>query len=90
MCLAVPAIVVKVEGDIAYIDVGDGIKRPVLIGITEEKIKEGDVVLVHAGVIISKVDFDKMREVFELYKQLEETLRREVESGLESQNQNLS
>jgi hydrogenase expression/formation protein HypC len=40
----------------ALVDYGDGIDREVIIGVSDEDIKVGGLVIVHAGVIISKID----------------------------------
>ncbi len=71
MCWGVPAVVKKILEDkiTALVDFGDGIDREVVIGISDEEIREGDIVLVHAGVIISKIDkedLEKHREYIDL------------------------
>ncbi len=69
MCLGTPARVVSIEEgeSIAYVDFGDGVPRPVVIGISKDEIKPGDVVIVHAGIIISKLD---SKELLDSYKRL--------------------
>lgn len=58
-------------------DYGDGIDREVIIGVSDEDIKVGDVVIVHAGVIISKID-EKDLDLYEEY--IEKILRDEREN----------
>ncbi|MCC6020462.1 MAG: HypC/HybG/HupF family hydrogenase formation chaperone [Thermoproteaceae archaeon] len=70
MCWAVPAVVRRVEGGVAYVDVGDGIERPALLGIDEGEVGAGDIVMVHAGVIIARVDLSALRESIEAWKQM--------------------
>ncbi len=73
MCWAVPAVVVEVdqENNIAIVDFG-GVKREVLVGI--EDVKPGDIVLVHAGLIISKVDTEALEEYKKLMEEIEKAL----------------
>lgn len=70
MCWAIPAVVKKIEGGVAYIDPGDGIERPAVIGIDEKEVQVGDLVMVHAGVIITKVDLSTLKESMEMWKQM--------------------
>ncbi|MEZ0247812.1 MAG: HypC/HybG/HupF family hydrogenase formation chaperone [Thermoproteus sp.] len=63
MCWAVPAVVTKVEGSTAWVDLGDGVPRPVVVGIDGERIKPGDLVMAHAGVIISVLDINAIEEM---------------------------
>ena len=79
MCWSVPAVVKKIFDDNlrALVDYGDGIDREVIIGVSDEDIKVGDVVIVHAGVIISKID-EKDLDLYEEY--IEKILRDEREN----------
>jgi hydrogenase expression/formation protein HypC len=79
MCWGVPAVVKKIFDDNlkALVDYGDGIDREVIIGVSDEDIKVGDVVIVHAGVIISKID-EKDLDLYEEY--IEKILRDEREN----------
>ncbi len=73
MCWAVPAVVIEVDREncIAVVDFG-GVRQEVLIGI--EDVKPGDVVLVHAGLIISKVDVEALEEYRRLVEEIEKAL----------------
>ena len=55
MCWGSPAVVLETDGTIAKVDYGDGVTREVFIGISEGKVAKGDLVMVHAGVIIAKL-----------------------------------
>jgi len=79
MCWGVPAVVKKIFDDNlrALVDYGDGIDREVIIGVSDEDIKVGDIVIVHAGVIISKID-EKDLDLYEEY--IEKILRDERKS----------
>jgi len=70
MCWAVPSVVTKIEGGIAWVDPGDGVERPAILGIEESEVQPGDLVMVHAGVIIAKVDLSTLRESMEMWKQM--------------------
>jgi len=70
MCWAVPSVVTKIEGGIAWVDPGDGVERPAILGIEESALQPGDLVMVHAGVIIAKVDLSALRESMEMWKQM--------------------
>lgn len=70
MCWAVPAVVVKIEGDTALVDLGDGVPRPVVIGVDASRIAPGSLVLAHAGVIISVLDLNSLEEMKRQYVDL--------------------
>lgn len=72
MCWGSLAVVLEVSEDglIAKVDYGDGVVREVLIGISEDKIRRGDVVIVHAGVIVSKITREGLMEHINLMKEL--------------------
>ncbi len=83
MCWAVPAVVVEIdkENNIAIVDFG-GVRQEVLVGV--EDVKPGDVVLVHAGLIISKVDMEALEEYKKLIEEIEKALN-EVSEGQQHQ-----
>jgi len=64
MCLAVPALVRKVEGTSAVVEVG-GVSRTVSVTLTPEA-RAGDYVLVHAGFAIGIVDAEEAQETLRL------------------------
>lgn len=72
MCWGVPAVLVGIEEDrgIAKVDFGDGIVREVLIGITSDTLRKGDIVIVHAGVIISTIDEKGLTEMYSMLSSL--------------------
>ena len=73
MCLGVPAKVVDVHSSnnirLAKVVMG-GVVSEVLVVFNEE-LKPGDYVIVHAGMAISKISEDEVKEVTELLKELE-------------------
>ncbi len=71
MCLGIPGKVVEVRDRIAVVDFG-GVLREV--DATLEEVNPGDYVIVHVGVIISKVDPETARETIEAWEELIRTL----------------
>ena len=72
MCIGNPAIVLETKPNemIAVVDYGDGVRKEVLIGIGGEKVSSGDIVIVHAGVIISKMSIEEIREQIGFFQEL--------------------
>ncbi|MEM2912502.1 MAG: HypC/HybG/HupF family hydrogenase formation chaperone [Candidatus Bathyarchaeia archaeon] len=69
MCLAVPAKIIAVNGNIAKVDFGGNVLREVNIMLVEEA-KPGDYVLVHAGYAIQKVDEREAMETLRLWNEI--------------------
>lgn len=67
MCWGVPAKVIKVEGLMAKVDFGGSIKDVLVIN---EDVKPGDLVIVHAGTIIGKIDEKEIDETIGVYGDL--------------------
>ena len=65
MCLAVPARVIEVDGDLAKVDFG-GVVREVNISLVDVKV--GDYVLVHAGYAIQVIDEREAEETLALWR----------------------
>jgi len=68
MCLAVPARIVEMDGDQAVAD-AMGNRWHIRTTLTPE-VKLGDIVLVHAGYAIAKVDEEEARKTWELFEQI--------------------
>lgn len=77
MCLAIPSKIVRIDNDMAVIDV-DGVKREASILLLEDA-RVGDYVIVHAGFAIQKLDKAAALESLEL-------LRRAADAWEESEN----
>ena len=70
MCLAIPARIVELEGDNAVVDVMGNrfrAKTTLLSGV-----KLGDLVLVHAGFAISRVDDEEAKKTWQLLASVED------------------
>ena len=69
MCVAIPGIVIGLEGTEASVDFSGNIVKA-QAGLVNVKI--GDRVLVHAGCIIQTMDEDMANEIEELFKEIED------------------
>jgi len=68
MCLAVPAQIKHIAGDMAEVDLG-GVSLSVGLAMTPEA-KVGDYVIVHAGYAISVLDETEALETLRLFEEL--------------------
>ncbi len=68
MCLAIPARVTKIDGDMATIEVSGVTRSTSLVLVTGVVV--GDYVIVHAGFAIHKVDAEVAQESLELLRRL--------------------
>jgi len=68
MCLAVPALVIEVNGDIASVEFG-GIKRDVNITLIDSP-KKGDFVLIHVGYAIHRISQEDAQETLIIWEEM--------------------
>jgi len=70
MCLAIPARIVELEGDVATVDaMGNRFRaRTTLL----PNVKLGDLVLVHAGFAISTIDEEEAKKTWQLIAEIDE------------------
>ena len=68
MCLAVPARIVELVDDKAVAD-AMGNRWRIRTTLTPE-IKLGDIVLIHAGFAIAKVDEEEAKKTWELFAEI--------------------
>jgi hydrogenase expression/formation protein HypC len=70
MCLAIPARIIKLEGDEATVDaMGNQFRaRTTLL----PDVKLGDLVLIHAGFAISMIDEDEAKKTWQLIAEIDE------------------
>ncbi len=66
MCLAIPSKIIKIENNMATIDV-DGVQREASLLLLEDA-GVGDYVIVHAGFAIQKIDETAAGETLALLK----------------------
>lgn len=67
MCLAIPSKIVKIEDNVATIDV-DGVQREASLLLLEDP-KVGDYVIVHAGFAINKINEEDAQESLKLLRE---------------------
>ena len=67
MCLAIPSKIVKIENNMATIDV-DGVKREASLLLLDDP-KVGEYVIVHAGFAIHKIDEADAMESLKLLRE---------------------
>ncbi len=68
MCLAIPAKVIKINGEKAIID-ADCVQKEISIMLLPD-IKAGDYVLLHSGFAIHKVEAEDAQETLKLIKEI--------------------
>lgn len=68
MCVAVPALVKSIEGELATVELG-GITQQVSLRLTPE-VKVGDYVIVHTGYAINILDQEEAEETLRLFEQM--------------------
>ena len=71
MCLAVPALVTKIEGSMAEVELG-GVRTRASVLFTPE-VRVGDYVVLHAGYAIAVMDVKEAEETLRLLEQLAES-----------------
>ena len=67
MCLAIPSKIIKIENNMATIDV-EGVQREASLMLLEDA-RIGDYVIVHAGFAIQKLDEAAARETLDLLRE---------------------
>jgi len=68
LCLAIPAKVLEVNGDVAKGDFGQGVALEVNVMLVDAKV--GEYVLVHAGYAIEKLDQEAAEESLKMWREL--------------------
>ena len=67
MCLAIPSKIIKIEDNVATVDV-DGVRREASLLLIENP-KIGDYVIIHAGFAINKLNEEDAQESLKLLKE---------------------
>ena len=68
MCLAIPAKVMKIDGEQAQVDFGEGVLRETNISLVSADV--GDYVLVHAGYAIQVLSEKDALETLNLWNEI--------------------
>ena len=70
MCLAVPGLVVRIDGDTAEVVIG-GIKKEVSLAlVSDQAVKAGDYILIHTGYAITKIDEEEAKSILDAWRQV--------------------
>jgi hydrogenase expression/formation protein HypC len=69
MCLAIPARIIELEDDRAIVDAMGNRWRAKTTLLPEAKL--GEIVLVHAGFAIARVDEEEAKKTWELFAEIE-------------------
>jgi hydrogenase expression/formation protein HypC len=69
MCLAYPGKVVRMEGDFAQVDFGEGTARDG-INVSLVDVRVGQYVLVHAGYAIQVMDEEEAEKTLSLWREM--------------------
>ena len=75
MCLAIPGEIVEIDDTTAVIDYGGVRKRASIMALPDANV--GEMVIVHAGFVISKIDRDEAQKTLLAFKELEEAIAEE-------------
>ena len=70
MCLAIPAKILDISGDIAKVDFG-GVAREVNISLVD--VKKNDFVIIHAGFAIEVLDEDDALNTLKMFREILES-----------------
>ncbi len=70
MCLAIPALVLSIDGDSAEVDI-DGVRRTIGTMLTPQ-MKVGDYVLLHTGYSIGILKPEEAEETLAVFRELAE------------------
>lgn len=68
MCLAIPGKIMKIDGELAKVDFGDGTAREVNVSLVDVKV--GQYVIVHAGFAIEILDENAAKETLRLWDEI--------------------
>lgn len=69
MCLAVPAKVISVEGNLATVDLA-GTRAKARLDALGEEVRVGDYLLIHTGFAIRRLDPEDAQETLKLFDEL--------------------
>ncbi len=70
MCLAVPALVLSLDGIEAEVDLS-GVRRRISVVLTPD-VQVGDYVIIHTGFAINVLEQEEAEETLKLWQELEE------------------
>jgi len=68
MCLAIPAKIIEINGDIGIVELGGVRKEISLVLVPEAKV--GDYAIVHVGFAIQILDEEEARKSLEIFEEI--------------------
>jgi hydrogenase expression/formation protein HypC len=68
MCLAVPALVLSIDGEFAHVDFGGASKRVCVTLLPELEV--GEYVIVHTGYAIEKMKPEEAKKTLALFEEM--------------------
>ena len=68
MCLAIPARILKIEGNLTQVDMA-GVKREADVRMVSN-VRVGEYVLIHAGFAIEKIEEKDAEETLRLLREI--------------------
>jgi len=68
MCLAVPALVLSIDGDFAQVDFG-GASKKICVTLLPE-LKVGEYVIIHTGYAIEKMKPEEAKKTLALFEEM--------------------
>jgi hydrogenase expression/formation protein HypC len=69
MCLAVPALIIEKQGNMAKATIG-GVVREISLELVDRPAEVGDYVLLHAGFAIHKMEREDAEETLRLMREV--------------------
>lgn len=69
MCIAFPAKIVKIEEDMAIVEL-EGTLKKVSLGLVDSQVSVGDYVISHAGFAIHRIDEKSAKESLALLDEI--------------------
>lgn len=70
MCLAIPAKVIKLEGEKAEVEIGGIRKEASLALVADQGVSVGDYVLIHTGYAITKLDEKEAESILKTWREV--------------------
>jgi hydrogenase expression/formation protein HypC len=68
MCLAIPALVVEINGDDGIVDMG-GVRKQISLALVDDVVV-GDYVILHVGYALNKLDPEEAERTLALFAEM--------------------
>jgi hydrogenase expression/formation protein HypC len=68
MCLAIPALVVEINGDDGIVDMG-GVRKQISLALVDDVVV-GDYVILHVGYALNKLDPEEAERTLVLFAEM--------------------